>query len=206
VLTFANSKNNKTVAVAFIGNSIAAAGPLADVQAAIARTTTPSAIDPALATQVNQVSSTEDEWLVSSISVASLLPPAAANNATGPINQILPILKSIQSFSGGINFADNVVMTGQATTSDAQNAGALGAVIKLAVNLASSMGAGQNAQMAQLAQVLQSLQVTTSGTAVNLSLSVPETQVEAALNSVLKRPNVAPAVDRMQRRESNKGN
>jgi len=60
--------------------------------------------------------------------------------------------------------------------------------------------------MAQFAQVLQSLQVTTSGTAVNLSLSVPEAQVEAALNNVLKRPNVAPAVERLQRRQSNKGN
>ena len=207
VISITNPNNNKTVAVAFIGNSIAAAGPLADVQAAIARTNTPSAIDPALATQVNQVSSAEDEWLVSSVSVASLLPPAAANNATNsPVNQILPILKSIQSFSGGIKFADNVVMTGQATSTDAQNAGALSAVIKLAVNLLSSMGTGQNAQMAQFAQVLQSLQVTTSGMAVNLSLSVPEAQVEAALNNVLKRPNVAPAVEHLQRRQSNKGN
>ena len=206
VISFTNSKDNKTVAVAFIGNSIAAMGPLADVQAAIARTSAPTAIDPALATQVNQISSTEDQWLVSSVSVASLLPPAATSNATGPMSQVLPILKSIQSFNGGIRFADSVVMTGQAVTTDAQNAGALSAVIKLAMNLLGSMGTGNNAQPAQFAQLLQSLQVTTDGAAVNLSLTVPEAQVEAAVNTILKRPNVAPAVEHMHRGERNKGN
>lgn len=207
VISFTNSKNNKTVAVAFIGNSIAAIGPLADVQAAIARTTTPSAIDPALATQVSQISSTEDQWLVSSVSVASLLPPPAASaNAAGPMSQVLPILKSIQSFSGGIRFADNVVMTGQAVTTDAQNAGALSAVIQLAVNLLGSMGTANNAPPAQFAHLLQSLQITTSGAAVNLALTVPEAQVEAAVNTILKRPNVAPAMERMHRGDRNKGN
>jgi hypothetical protein len=122
------------------------------------------------------------------------------------MNLVLPILKSIQYFSGGIHFADNVVMTGQAMASDAQNAGALSAVIKLVVNLVSSMGTGQNAQLPQLAQLLQSLQVTTNGTAVNLSLAVPEAQIEAALNSVLKKANAAPAVERMHRGDNNKGN
>lgn len=206
VISITNPKNNKTAGVAFIGSSIALAGTLANVQAAINRNSgSPTAIDPALATQVNQLSSSEDEWLLSSVSVASLLPAAATNNATGPAAQVLPVLKSIQSFNGGINFSDNVVMTGQAATSDPANAAALSAVIKLGVSLV-SMGAGKDAGLAQIAQLLQSLQIAPDGAAVNLSLSVPESQVEAALNNVLKRPNADPARERLHPRDGSRGN
>jgi hypothetical protein len=70
--------------------------------------------------------------------------------------------------------------------SDAQNAAALGAVIKLAANLIGSLSTGKNPEVAQLVQWLQTLQVTTSGSDVNLTLSIPETQVEALLNEALK--------------------
>ncbi len=201
VLSFTNSKTNQTLALAFIGSSVAVAGPLADVEAAIMRNGgSATAIDPALAAQVNQLSSNQAEWLLSSVPVASLIPASATTSATGPAAQILPLLKSIQSLSGGVNFTDNVVMTGQATESDPQNAAALSAVVKLALSLA-SMGAANNAKLAELAQLLQTLQVTTDGSAVNVSLSIPETQVEALLNQVLKPAVPAiPANERPHRR------
>ncbi len=196
------SKNNKTLAVAFIGNSIAVAGQLADVQAALARnsgTAPPTGIDPNLLAEVNQLSSAQDEWLVSNVSLASLIPANATANSTGPAAQILPLLKNIQSFSGGLDFTDNVVMTGQVTASDAQNAAALGAVLKLAVTLASA-GAGNNPQLAQLAQLLQTMQITPSGSAVNVTLSIPETQVEAFLNQLIKAPASGAKIARLNRR------
>jgi hypothetical protein len=185
LLSVTDAKANETRALAFIGNSIAVAGDLASVEAAVARNSAPGAIDPALAAQVSQLSASEDEWLVSSISVASLI-PADAPTPTGPAAQVLPILKNILSFSGGVNFNANVQVTGQAVASDAQNAAALGAVIKLATNLIGSVSTGKNPEVAQLVQWLQTLQVTTSGSDVNLTLSIPETQVEALLDQALK--------------------
>lgn len=202
VIAVTNPKNNKVFALAVIGNSIAAAGSLADVQAAIARNAgSPSSIDPALATQVSQISANEDEWLVSTVPVTSLIPQNANSNAKGAAAQVLPVLEKIQSFSGGISFNQNVVLTGQAVSTDAQNAGALAAVIKLGASLA-SMATGNNAQLTQLAQLFQTLQVNTDGSTVNISLSIPETQVEAALNNVLQRPKIVPA-EQHARRNSN---
>lgn len=199
VIAYTNPKTNKTIALAFPSNSIAVAGSLANVQAALIRNAgSPGAIDPALATQVNQLSSTEDEWLVSSVSLASLMPQNATSNTNSPVAQILPVLKNIQSFNGGIKFGDNIVLTGQAASTDPQNAAALAAVIKLIASLAPGVTAN-NAQLTQLAQLLQTLQVSTDGSAVNISLSVPEAQAETALNNVLKKPSVQPAEERLRR-------
>jgi len=193
LLSGTNPKTNTIQALAFIGDSIAIFSDQAAVEAALDRngasSGAPVAIDPALAAQVNQLSSKEDEWLVSSVSVASLVPPNVAPSS-GPAAQTLPILKNIQSFSGGVSFAANIQMTGQAQLSDVQNATALAAVLKLGVTFVSAMG-GNNAQLKDLTQLLQAIDVTTSGSAVNVSLAIPETQVEALLNQVLKPPTPA---------------
>ncbi len=47
------------------------------------------------------------------------------------------------------------------------------------------MSGANNQDAAAFAQLLQSLQVTATGTTVNLSASVPESQVEALLNAAL---------------------
>ena len=44
-----------------------------------------------------------------------------------------------------------------------------------------SMGAAQNPDAATAAQLLQSLKVSTDGTAVNISASIPESQVEGLI-------------------------
>jgi hypothetical protein len=177
-------------AVAFIGNSIAVAGDLASVQAAIDRNTGVNSIDPALASTVNQLSGSEDEWLASSASVGSLIPAKATLGAAGTANPaaatILPLLKNIQAFNGGVKFGDTVAITGQAVTSSPQNASALNAVIRLGVMLAGSAGGNTaaNQQLAALTQVFQTLQVTVNGPAVDLSLSISEAQIETLVNSL----------------------
>jgi hypothetical protein len=178
-------------AVAFIGNSIAVAGNLASVEAAIDRSTGANSIDPALTLTVNQLSGSEDEWLASSASVGSLLPANATLGAAGTANpaatMILPLLKNIQAFNGGVKFGDTVAITGQAVTSSPQNASALNSVIRLGIVLAASAG---NKQLAGLTQFLQTLQVTTEGPAVDLSLSIPESQIETLVNSAPTAPRV----------------
>jgi hypothetical protein len=185
LISLTNPKNsNNAMAVAFIGSSLAAAGDLASVKAAVDRNGGAVTIDPALAAQVSQLSSTEDAWVASSASLASLMPANAGTptTATGPAAQVMPILKSIQSFSGGVNFADTIQLSAQAVTNSPQNGAALGAVLQLGLNLL-SMTAPNNAQ---LAQFLQAVQITPNGPAVSISASIPEAQAEALVNQVLK--------------------
>jgi hypothetical protein len=184
LISVTNPKEKTAHAVAFVGNSIAVAGDLASVKAAIDRSSAANSIDPALAVKVNQLSGSEDEWLVSSTSVASLLPASATADAKGPAVQILPLLKNIQSFNGGLKFSDNVTLTGEAVTSDPKNAAALQAVIKLGLALVGSSAGKGDPQLAQVIQLLQGLQVTLNGPAVELALAIPEAQIESLVNSV----------------------
>jgi hypothetical protein len=201
LISLTDSKNNTTQALAFIGTSIAVAGDLADVQAAINRNGGPVTIDPALLARANQLSSTEDEWLASSASLASLI-PANATPPTGIAAQVLPILKSIQSFGGGVDFTSNIQITGQAVTASTQNAAALAAVLQLGLNLV-SMSGGNNAELKQLTEFLQTLRITANGPDVNISASIPEAQVEALLNQVLKPSTPSVATRRRPRPDVN---
>src|SRR5207244_3518858 len=88
--------------------------------------------------------------------------------------QIPPVFQTVQSASGGVKFGAGVVFTGHAQTDTAQNASALGDVVKLLINLA-QMQASQNPQAAALAQ---SVQVNVSGNTLNVSLSLPEDQFQ----------------------------
>jgi hypothetical protein len=201
-LTNPNSKN--PMAVAFIGSSLAVAGDLADVKAAIDRNGGSVAIDPALAAQVSQLSSTEDAWVASSASLASLIPASAgaSTTTTGPAAQVMPILTSIQSFSGGVNFADNIQLSAQAVTNSPQNGAALGAVIQLGLNLV-SMAATSNTQGASATQFLQTVQITPNGPAVSISASLPEAQAEALVNQFVKPATPAVAGRTRERHPAN---
>jgi hypothetical protein len=207
LITNSSPKAKVAHAVAFLGSSIALAGDLASVKAAIDRSTGANSIDPALALTVNQLSTTEDQWLASNTSVGSLLPSNITTGApaTGPVAQIMPLLTSIQAFNGGVKFGDNVAITGQLTASSPQNANALNAVIKLGMMMAASAGGnkGGNQQIATAVQLLQNLQVAINGSAVNLSLSVPEAQIETLVNSV---PVPAKPIASIQRPDLHNGN
>lgn len=192
------NKQNKTTAIAFPpGNSIVIAGDLASVQAAIDRSTAANSIDPALALQVTNLSANEDAWFVSSASVASLLPPQSGTSApaTGPLAQVLPLLQSIQGFSGGVKFGDPVTLTAEAVENSPQNAGALNAVIKLGLLMVGGLSSNQstNQELAGLASLLQTTQVTTNGSNVDISLAVPEAQIEKLINSAAINVKVKPA-------------
>jgi hypothetical protein len=186
LLVQTGSDNSQTVqGIAFLGTTTAIAGDLASVKAAVDRKTNPSSIDPALAVKVNQLSGSHDEWFISSTGPSSLIPPAAVSdsNLKGPAAQVLPLLKSIQSFDGGVKLSDSISFNAEALASDANNAAALQAVVKLGLALVSSANTNNDPNLAQLVQLLQSMQVTLDGSTVQLALSVPESQVEAFLNA-----------------------
>jgi hypothetical protein len=160
--------------VAFPDASLAIVGDIANVKAAIDRTKSPSSLPASIVSQVNQWSGSQDAWGISTVPVSSLHPPSTVPGTPGMNGQVL---QNIQSAAGGVKFGALVVVTGQAQAATAQEAQQLADTVKLLANLA-QMQAGSDPIAASLAQ---SLTVSTSGTTVNASVSLPEDQLQQAV-------------------------
>jgi hypothetical protein len=179
-------------AIAFIGTTVAVAGDIASVKAAIDRSTALNAINPALNVQVQALSATEDVWAVSTVPVSSFA-PALNGGASALPAQIAGILNGIQASSGGVKFGSTVQFTGQVVMKDAATAKSLADVLQALVSMA-AMSGPQNPQMASLGQLLQGFTVSASDTAINLALGIPESQIETLLKGM--KNQAAPAVRR----------
>ena len=166
----------QTHAIAFLNSNYVVAGDLADVKAAIDRQTVPAPIPSSLAVQVNQWSTTEDAWALTTA------PPAAKAGAGTPtIPGIGSLsLQTIQSAAAGVKFGNNVVLTAQAQASNPNDAQQLAGALQLLVNMAQMQVNNQNPQAGA---ILNSLQVSAQGTTLNASLSVPEDQLQQIIKS-----------------------
>ncbi len=205
LITSTNSKPG--FALAFLGSNIAIVGDVASVKAAIDRSPNANSIDPALAVQIQTLSTTEDAWVVTTSPLTSLisgfnggLGATSSGPATGavtpvPASPFAGMFSSVQGSSGGVKFGTNVQITGQVLTTDAASATSLANMLQALVSIA-SMAGGQDPQIATLAQILQGMKLTADGPAINVALSIPETQVETILNSMKNqaRPAVRAAV------------
>jgi hypothetical protein len=184
-------------AIAFIGNSIAAAGDAASVKAALDRVNSANSVSPQLAALVQTLSTNQDAWSVSIASIGSLIPDMGPHTANPTATQVLQLVKNIQSSSGGVKFGENVVVTGQAVADTPQNATAVADLIRMVSALVSA-GAAQNPEAGAVAQLLQTLQVSTSDTTVNVTANIPEAQIEALLKSASPRnPAARPRTRRL---------
>lgn len=165
-----------THAFAFLGTSIAIAGDLGTVQAAIdRRTASATAIDPALATQIAQLSDSLDAWSISTVPLSTL----ANQKLPGQqLNTFLSsdLLKSILQTSGGVKFGQTVQFSGQAVADTSQNATALADVVRFLGNMAQANAPA--AAAAAIASLMQSLSVQTDGNTINLAAALPELQLE----------------------------
>jgi hypothetical protein len=180
-------------AVAFLDPTLAVAGDVASVEAAIDRQSAPAPLPAAVIVQVNQWSGSEDAWGILNMPFSALKPPA---NASNPANATVQnAVQNIQQAAGGIKFGAQVVYTGQAQADTPQNAASVTGVIQFLASMA-QLHAQQNNP--QLATVLSSLSVTSSGNLVNLSLSVPEAQAEQAFK--LRPHSAAQSMHRAPRR------
>ena len=158
---------------AFLDSTLVVAGDVANVKAAIDRRSGGPTIPVTLAAQVNQLSSSQDAWAISTVPPATLKSPAAAA-PSGSGATVQNALQKIESASGGVKFGSVVVLTGQALTATPQDASSLGDVLKLLVSVA-QVQASQHPEAAALAQ---SLVVSTQGSTVKITLSVPEGQIQ----------------------------
>ena len=170
--------------IRFIEANIAVSGNLAQVKAALDRSSGTNSIDPTLLAAVTTLSGANDEWVVSSVSPSALLPAkaAAANGAAG----FTAALKNIQSFEGGVKFGTSDVASAQLTATDAPSANALANVLQFGVSLA-TMNASKVPDAtgaAELALILQNIQVSVTGATVSVSSTVPDSEIETLLSSV----------------------
>jgi hypothetical protein len=161
-----------THGVAFLSPTLAVAGDVANIKGAIDRQSVPAPLPAALTVQVNHWSSTEDAWAISTVSPSSLQPPAGAPKVPG-MNGAGPF-QTVQSAAGGVKFGALVVVTAQAQADNAEDAVQMGNAVKMLAMLAQM----QTTKDPAAAALAQSLQVTTSGSTLNVSISLPEDQLQ----------------------------
>jgi len=180
-------KDGKDAGLAFLGATEAVAGDLASVKGALDRSASGGALDASFTAQINTLSLTEDAWILSTVSPASLVPaPAAQNDTPNPLAQASQFLAAVTSLSGGVKFGETVPVNLNLVANSPQNAEALANVVKFIAGMAVS-GAGQsNTPQASALDWLKSLQVSTTGTKVDVSLAIPESQIEALIGTAKK--------------------
>jgi len=167
---------NKNQALAFVDASTAVAGGLPGVKAALDRRSGSNSISPAIMARINQLSTTLDAWTVSTGALSSFIPGMGGPN--GPS----AVLSSITQASGGVKFGASIQVSVQAIAANAQDASSIGDLTKFAVQMISAQGNGANIPEA-LSTMLKSLVVSTDGTAVNVSLSMPEDELESLIKT-----------------------
>lgn len=170
---------NRAHGVAFLGNNtIAVAGDVASVKAALDRqNATVPALPAALVAEAGQWSSSQDAWVISTVPPSSLHPPAGAPAIPG-VGQggAGNTFQSIQSAAAGVKFSDNqAAVTVQAQADNAQDATALAN----AIQLLASMAQMQHQNDAPLAALTKSLKATTAESTLNISFSLPESDLQA---------------------------
>jgi hypothetical protein len=159
--------------VAFLDNAIVIAGDLDSVRAAIDRRGTTSGLSTDVLNKVTQTSAGQDAWIVSSVPFSSLAAVAPDRNVKGALQGDL--LKSVEQASGSLRFGNIIEVNGELAAHTAQDASSLADVLRFLLNLAQSSASGQAAQFATL---LKSLTVSAQASAVKLSVSIPETDLE----------------------------
>jgi len=167
----------KQNAVAFLNPSLAVAGDILSVKGAIDRQASPTVLDPAVQGQISQWSNAEDAWVIANTPPASLHPPAMVG---APNPALQNALQNIQQCAGGVKFGAQVVVTSQAQTDTAQNAASIVSLLQFASNFVQMQAQQKNPE---LGSILKSLSVNSNGNLVNVSLSVPEDQIEQAVKA-----------------------
>jgi len=173
--------------LAILGDSIAIAGDLDSVHGAIDRRSAASTlIEPALASQVEQLSGSFDAWSVSILPLSTL---ASHIGSGGNLNDLLnsALLKTIQQTGGGVKFGDTIQVSAQAVSNSSQNATALADVLRFLANMVQVNAPASSS--AALGALLQNLSVQADGNTVNLTLTIPEKQLEDLVRTAEQNKN-----------------
>lgn len=168
----------KLAGIAFLNTTLAIAGDVASVKAAIDRPSSGQSLPAAVIAQVNQWSSTEDAWIVTTV------PPGALTASSAVPGGAAGILQQVQQAAGGVKFGNSVVATAAVQSDNAQDATQLANALQFLANMA-QMQAGQNSQ--QVTALAQGLAITATGATVQISLTMPQAQFQQLLQQEQKK-------------------
>jgi hypothetical protein len=166
-----------TSAMVFLDPSIGLFGNQAAVQATIDRRVSGTVFSGPLAQKAQTVSAANSAWFVTLTPLSDFL----AGKAVDPnMNSMMQsnLLQAVQQASGGLTFGStSVTLNGEAVTRSDKDAQALNDVLKFLISMiqGNSQQAGVPPTVATLAN---SVQISTNGATLNLTLSLPEAQAE----------------------------
>ena len=162
--------------LALLDNSTLALGDAGSVRGAIDRRSTGSTLNAHLVNKVSELSSLYDFWGVSII-------PATEWTGTVPVpdEKVSGVMKgdmfrAITETSGGVRFGNDIEFSGEAVTRSEKDATALADIIRFLTGLV-QMNA-QDPKVAEVSKFLQTMELSTNGNTMKVSLRIPEAEVE----------------------------
>jgi hypothetical protein len=180
VTHLASSNTQVDTGIAFLDGSTALVGDLISVQAAIDRKQSNAPAASSVLTKAQAASSGKDFWFVTLVPLSNFAGSMPDSNLSGAMQGNL--LAAINQMSGGIRFGDTVTISAEAVTRSEKDAQALVDVVKFFAGLV-QMNRQKDPAAGQVATLLDTLQTSTSGNITNISLAIPEQQLEQLLNS-----------------------
>jgi len=191
VVTYSGgSKGQPDTGLAFLDTSTALLGDVTSVQASIDRAKSNTPTDASIVAKSQTASSGQDFWFVTLVPLSNFSSSIPNQNLGGAMQGNL--LAAINQASGGIRFGDTVTISAAAVTRSEKDAQALVDVVKFFASLV-QLNRQQNSAAGQVGTLLDTLQASTSGNITNISLAIPEQQLEQLLNSAHSTPAKAAA-------------
>src|ERR1017187_4867633 len=174
----------QTNGAAFLDATLVVAGDIPSVKAAIDRQHSGQSLSSSVVTLVNQWSGTEDAWVVTTVPPYTLTPPSGVPTVPGLGANAQGIFQKILGAAAGVKLGTTVVTTVQATADNAEDATSLASTLQLLVNIA-QMQTGTNADP-NVTALLQGLSISAKGTLLNITVSLPEAQIQQLVNQAHK--------------------
>ncbi|MEK7408478.1 MAG: hypothetical protein AAB225_25685 [Acidobacteriota bacterium] len=168
-------RDKEPMAVAFLKEGILVAGDPVGVCGVIAWQGQPARLAPGLRQKAAELSAGRDVWFVSTVPVAE----AAAQVPSPQMKSVLQgeTLKSIEQVSGGLRFGPSIEFSLNAVTRSEEDATNLANALRFLIGLARS-------RQPAAASFTEDLKVT--GRTMNLSVSIPEAEVEKMILATRK--------------------
>jgi hypothetical protein len=177
MITHPARKGDGRAAVAFLNPATAVAGNEAAVRAAVDRGTAGEGLDPEMKRKAQEASGAYDAWMVSTAPVSSFarhMPNRTADDAMRG-----RALETIQETRLGVRFGEQVQIDGQAITKSEADATALADVVRFLAGMITL----QRPEGSPFATLLDSLRLRTDANALNLSVSMPQAELERLIRS-----------------------
>lgn len=175
--------------MAFLDASTVVAGDLASLRQAIHNRGAGVQINPEMRDEVEAISAQYELWLIAeapSDALAGKLPSGDASQ--------MPQLKSFQSirrFSGGLRFSPDMEIAAEMLARSQKDAEELASAIRLLAGLFQANQAKEGSRAGP--NLLDTLQITVEGSALRLSLTIPEAELREAFERQAAKAGTAPA-------------